>query len=78
MELFACTQVEREPLQDFWKRFLHLRARTLGITNEVVILAAANGLRLGLCSSRLARKPPKTIAELHEVMKKYSRVDTVL
>ena len=42
-----------------------------------MILAAVNGVRPGPCSSRLARKPPKTITELHEVMDKYIRSDTV-
>ena len=77
MELFTCTQSEREPLQDFWRRFAQLRARTLGITNVAVILATINGLMLGLCPSRLATKPPKTITELHEVMEKYDRANTV-
>lgn len=75
MELFTCKQAEREPVQEYWRRFVHLRARTPGITDEAVILAAVNGLRPGPCSSRLAKKPAKTIAELHEVMEKYSRVD---
>jgi hypothetical protein len=77
MELFTCTQSEREPLRDFWRRFVQLRVRTLDITDDAVILAAVNRVRPRPCSSRLARKPPKTIAELHEVMEKYSRADIV-
>ena len=77
MELFTCTQAEREPLQDFWRRFVQLRARTPNITDGVVILAAVNGVRTGPCSLRLTRKPPKTIVELHEVMDKYIRSDTI-
>ena len=77
MELFTCTQAEREPLWDFWWRFVQLRVRTLDITDDKVILAAVNGVRPVPCSSRLARKPSKTITELHEVMENYIRSDTV-
>ena len=77
MELFTCTQSEREPVRDFWRRFVQLRARTPDITDDVVILAAVNGVRPGPCSLRLTRKPPKNIVELHEVMEKYGRADTV-
>jgi hypothetical protein len=78
MELFLCTQSERESLRDFWRRFIQLRARTPDLTDDAVILAAVNGVRPGPCSSRLARKPPKTITELHKVMEKYIRSDTVV
>jgi hypothetical protein len=56
---------------------VQLKARTPDITYDTVILIAINRVRSGPCSSRLARKPPKTIAELHEVMEKYIRSDTV-
>jgi hypothetical protein len=37
-----------------------------------------DGLKLELITiNRLTRKPPKTIAELHEVMEKYSRAETI-
>ena len=77
MELFTYTQSKREPLRDFWQRFVKLRVRTPDITNDAVILAAINRVRPGPCSSRIARKTPKTIVELHEVMEKYSRADTI-
>lgn len=76
MELLSCVQGEKEPLQDYWQRFVQARARTLGITNEAVILALVNGLRPGPCSSKLSRKPAKTIAELHNIVDKYARADT--
>jgi len=56
---------------------VQLKARTPNITNDIVILTAVNGVRLGPCSLRLARKPPKTITELHELMEKYIRSDIV-
>jgi hypothetical protein len=77
MELFTCMQAEHEPLRDFWRRFVQLHARTPEITDDLVILATTNGVRSGPCSSRLARKPSKTIVELHEVMEKYIRSDTM-
>jgi hypothetical protein len=77
IELFNCTQQEREPLKEFWRRFVQLRAKTPDITDDSVIIAATNGVRPGPCASRLARKPPRDTAELHEVMDKYIRSDTV-
>jgi hypothetical protein len=47
------------------------------ITNDSVIIAATNGVRPGPCASRLTRKPPKNITELHKVMEKYIRSDTL-
>jgi len=76
MDLFSCKQAKRERLQEYWQRFFHLRTRTSNITDEAVILAAVNSLWPGPCSSRLARKPAKTIAELHKVMEKYGIADT--
>ena len=75
IELFNCKQEEREPLQDYWRRFIQIRARTPGISDEAVILAAVSGLRPGPCSSKFARKPANSIEELHETMERYCRAD---
>lgn len=75
IDLFNCKQGEREPLQEYRRRFIHPRARTPNITNEAVILAIINGLRSRPRSSRLARKLATTVSELHEVMEKYCRAD---
>jgi hypothetical protein len=77
MELFACIQAERQPIHDFWRRFVQLRAKTPDIADDSVIIVATNGVRLGPCAYRLARKPPKLIVELHKVMEKYIRSDIV-
>lgn len=76
IELFNCRQGEREPLQDYLQRFIQIRARTSGISDEAVILAAVSGLWPGPYSSMFVRKVAKTITELHEVREKYSRADT--
>lgn len=65
MELFACKQAERETHQEYWRWFVHLRATTLRITDEAVILIVVNGLRPGPYSSRLTKK----------LAKKYNRAD---
>jgi hypothetical protein len=44
IELFNYRQGEREPLQDYWQRFIVIRARTPGISDKAVILAAVSGL----------------------------------
>jgi hypothetical protein len=77
MELFTCIQAECQPLRDFWRWFVQLRAKTPDITDDSVMIVATNGVRPGPCAYRLARKPPKHIAELHKVMEKYIISDTV-
>ena len=44
IDWFNCKQAKREPLQEYWRRFIHIQARTPNITDEVVILAAVNCL----------------------------------
>jgi len=43
--------------------------------DKVDILALVNVLRPGPFSSRLARKPATSVADLHKIMEKYYRVD---
>jgi hypothetical protein len=56
--LFQCTQDHEEYLQTYVRRFLHLRAQTPTMSNEIVIEAMIKGLRLGPMEQYFARKPP--------------------
>ncbi|KAJ1259378.1 hypothetical protein BS78_10G149900 [Paspalum vaginatum] len=76
--LFACKQEPGEALQCYFRRLLNIRAQALGISDEVVIDAAINGLRIGQCAQYFARKPPKTVAGLHEKMNEFCWVDNDL
>jgi hypothetical protein len=44
MDLFSCKQGESDPLQEYWQRFIQLRARTPNITDKEVIFVIVNGL----------------------------------
>ena len=39
---FSAANRQREPLQEYYRKFMHLRAHTPNITDEVVILTAVN------------------------------------
>lgn len=43
--------------------------------DDVVIIAAIKGLRMGQCASHFAREPPSTVSELYEVMQKFCKSD---
>lgn len=75
MDLFSCKQRGERTTPRILVEVHSLEGSYPNITVEAVILAAVTGLRSGPSSSRLARKPATTIAELHEVMEKYCRAD---
>ena len=52
-----------------------MKAQIPNIPDEVVIIAAIKGLRVGQCASHLAREKPCTVAELYEVIQKYCKSD---
>lgn len=62
MDLFNYKQGEREPLQEYWLRFIQLRACTPNIIDKVVILATVNGQLSRHYSSRLTRKLATIVA----------------
>jgi hypothetical protein len=74
-ELLNVVQRSNEPLQEWWRRFLQTKARTEGLTDQSVIMAAVSCMRPGPCHSKIERRQPKTLAELHEILKKYCRAD---
>ena len=45
------------------------------ILDEVVIIAAIKGLRVGQCASHHAQEKLSTVAELYEVIQKYCKSD---
>ena len=61
IDLFNCKQQIKEPLSQYFKRFIQIKAQSPNIQDEVVIIAAIKGLRVGQCASHLAREKPSTM-----------------
>jgi hypothetical protein len=74
-DLFLCKQKDKEPLQNYFRRFVHLRAQAPNVLDAVAINAAIVGLRASQFRSHLMRERPKTIQRLYEEFEKYFRSD---
>jgi hypothetical protein len=74
-DLFSCKQKDKEPLQNYFRRFVHLRAQVPNVLDAVAINAAIVGLRAGQFRLHLMRERPKTIRRLYEEFEKYCRSD---
>lgn len=70
-DLFCYKQKDKEPLQGYFRRFVHLRAQASNVLDSVAIRAAIISLKLGQCRSHLMREMPKTIQALYEEFEKY-------
>jgi hypothetical protein len=66
-------QNEREPLLEFNRRFLQLKAQASEVSDEQVIAQAIKALRAGPLHSHLVRKQPKTVSELYDQFAKFSK-----
>jgi hypothetical protein len=73
IDLFNYKQQIKELLSQYFKRFIQIKAQISNIPDEVVIIVAIKGLRVGQCASHLAREKPSTVAELYEVIQKYCK-----
>jgi hypothetical protein len=60
-DLFSCKQKDKEPLQNYFRRFVHLRAQEPNVLDVVAINVVIVGLRAGQFRSYLMRERPKTI-----------------
>jgi hypothetical protein len=60
-DLFSCKQKDNEPLHNYFRRFVHLRAQAPNVLDAVAINAAIVGLRADQFRSHLIRERPKTI-----------------
>jgi hypothetical protein len=74
-DLFSCKKKDKEPLQNYFRRFIHLRAQAPNVFDGITINAAIVGLRVGQFRSHLMRERPKTIQRLYEKFEKYCRSD---
>jgi hypothetical protein len=67
-DLYNCKQKDREPLQNFVRRFMQQRSQIPEADEKTTINALIKGLTPGPTTSHLTRKKPKTVEELfHEL-----------
>jgi hypothetical protein len=64
-------------LLDFFCRFLQLKAHALEVSNEQAITQAIKALRTGQLHSHLVRERSRTLEELYDEFRKFSRVDVL-
>jgi hypothetical protein len=64
-------------LPDFFRRFLHLKAQGLEVSNEQAITQAIKALRANWLHSHLARERPRTLEELYDNFQKFSRSEVL-
>jgi hypothetical protein len=74
-DFLSCVQKEREPLPEFYRRFLQLKAQALEVFDEQVIAQAIKALRAGPLHNHLVRERPKTVPELYDKFAKFSKLE---
>jgi hypothetical protein len=72
-DFLSCVQKEREPLPEFYRRFLQLKAQAPKVSNEKIIAQAIKALRVGPLHSHLVRERPKTMLELYDQFAKFNK-----
>jgi hypothetical protein len=70
-DLKNCKQAPDETLQQYFQRFLSIKAQLPEVSEGSAIDSAIEGLQAGPLFSKCSRRPPKTLQELHEVFRKY-------
>jgi hypothetical protein len=70
-DLYNCKQKDREPLQNFVRRFMQQRSQIPEADDKTMIKALIKGLTPGPTTSHLTRKKPKTIDELLHELEEY-------
>jgi UDP-2,3-diacylglucosamine pyrophosphatase LpxH len=74
-DFLSCMKKEREPLPNFYQRFLQLKAQAPEVSDEQVIAQAIKSLRAGHLHSHLVREQPKTVLELYDQFEKFRKLE---
>jgi hypothetical protein len=74
-DFLSRVQKEREPLLDFYRRFLPLKAQTPEVSDEQVITQAEKALRTGPLHNHLVRERPRTVSELYNQFAKFNKFE---
>jgi methionyl-tRNA formyltransferase len=69
--LYNYKQKDKEPLQNFVRRFMQQRSQILEADDKTTIKALIKGLTPGPIASHLIRKKPKTIDEIFHELEEY-------
>jgi hypothetical protein len=64
-------------LLDIFRRFLHLEAQALEVSDEEAIMQAIKALHAGQLHSHLVRERLRTLEELYEEFQKFSRAEVM-
>jgi hypothetical protein len=72
---FSCQQYERETLLDLSRGFLRLKAQALEVSDEQAITQAIKVLRASQLHNHQVRERPKTLEELYEEFRNFSRAE---
>jgi hypothetical protein len=72
-KLSLCKQLEKETLQEYYRKFLTLKSQLPSVDDQIAIHYAISGLRAGVLYSHCIRDPPKNLQELYQLFEKYAR-----
>ena len=75
MKDFKCPQHDREPLYDYFRRFVQKKAQIPNFPEKDAIEKCIEGLLPGQLASHLIREPPRTLDELYTEAEKYAKSD---
>ena len=73
VEEFQCFQLDREPLSDYFRRFIQKKAQTPNFSKYAAIKKCIAGLLPSQLAPHLSREPPKSSAVLYSKVEKYTR-----
>ena len=75
IENFQCLQGDKEPLYDYFRRFVQKKALIPNFPEKDAIAKCIAGLLPGQLASHLPREPPRTLSDLYAEAEKYARSD---
>src|SRR6266540_574388 len=74
-DLHICVQTPNETLREYFQRFNNLRHQERGISQEMIVSAATNGLQEGALRSKLNRKRPTRVSELMRFFEEFASME---
>jgi hypothetical protein len=75
-ELSLCKQLEKETLQEYYRKFLTLKSQLPSVDDQIAIHYAISGLHAGVLYSHCIRDPPKNLQELYQLFEKYAKSES--
>ena len=75
LQQFSCIQMDKEPLPECLRRFVHKKAQTPNFSEKDAIEKFIEGLLPSQLASHLDREPPRSLSELYAEVEKYAKSD---